>query len=218
MTEPRLGKGREWVSRPVSSPPSLPFLLRTSLHLCITRALYAWHWEDKVTHFSRMTADKSLLLDLRSAQTCLPSAQHSGSRSSARALRPSYSGNDNCSAVARSCLCPATYWEPGNAPPLNGQWRSKERASHRSANQGAGRGRSEQRGIGRALLERNRATGGGRSGEQSSPTLISELYWTRHCCVVITCAPTIIFVVHVMGEIENVKGTQRKGSYLEKVV
>lgn len=82
-TEPRPGNGREWVSRPVGWPPSLPFVLHTSLLLSITRALYAWHSEDKVTHLSQMTADKSLFStsDLpkpayQPSRTLAPAPQH----------------------------------------------------------------------------------------------------------------------------------------------
>ena len=97
------------------APPSLPFVLHTSLHLSITRALYAKHSEDKVTHLSRVTPNKSLLPDLRSAQ---PAYQTAG--------RPAPGPqHTHCSHLTpemtialrlEELLARGTYWEPGNEP------------------------------------------------------------------------------------------------------
>lgn len=160
-TEPRPGNRREWVSRRVGSPPSLPFVLHTSLHLSITRALYAWHSEDKVTHLSQMTADKSLLLDLRSAQTCLPAAPHSGSSSSACALRPSYSGNGKCSAVERVVSARRPTGELGNTPPPELPMESEGASLPPVSQSGRGAGPERNKGCGAGPAGRKMSLGRG---------------------------------------------------------
>lgn len=67
-SEAHAGKERNWVSSQVGSPPSLPFVVHTSLHLSITRDLHARHSEDKVNTPPPGDAGQPHLPDLRSAQ------------------------------------------------------------------------------------------------------------------------------------------------------
>lgn len=117
----------------------------------------------------------------------------------------------------KSCLCPI--WSRKAHLPLSDQWGrgARERASHRPANQGVGRG-----GAGATLRdaessrEIKRASGGNTGGEDSSQNLVAETVLDKAllCKYMSTndhlCCPC-------NREKQNVKGTQRMGTYWRKL-
>lgn len=113
-------RSRDWVSRQVGSPSSLPLVLHTSLHLSITRALYARHSEEKPNHLSQATPNKPLRPDPRWAQPTyqLPRSPAPGPQHK----RCSHLTPEMTTALRLEELPqPRTDWGRGGAPPPDSQ-------------------------------------------------------------------------------------------------